>query len=426
MLTSKNSIEILGKFQNLSFPVLLFRKENDKLDVHYNKPFEQIFLNLYSRENALEWLIEKVQDKTEIHWQGNLYIIDKIEEGQGRVFYLFNASKNSVNQSFLWLKHDLLNILNPIMGFSDVLSESENLDQDERELVSKIYNNSKKMYTQFEQIATLQHLNQDEEKIKAEEYHVIDFLKEIADKLFINEHITERASIRSSHHGELWSNIAHRHFRNALENQVIILLNWTDDKKVNFVLENDEKSISIDIIFGIGKYPANKMEEFKTVDNFIQECKPINKLQSEGLNYLLLSQLCYIMGGKVKLNFNHNREVNIKLQFPLSHINTKQSLLQLSDENEENSITHITKQKNSIPKVLLHDFKILCNSFDGLIILDEWEDFANKIEEMNQHSLNPILLQITEEIRTAVRTFNVVQLKILLQTCRNLFLEVES
>jgi len=53
MLMSKNNIEILGKFQNLSFPVLLLRKENDKLDVHYNKPFEQIFLNALASDGGL-------------------------------------------------------------------------------------------------------------------------------------------------------------------------------------------------------------------------------------------------------------------------------------------------------------------------------------------------------------------------------------
>ncbi|NOR85971.1 MAG: hypothetical protein GQ527_00030, partial [Bacteroidales bacterium] len=126
MLSIKNSSELLGNYKNLSFPVLLKQNKEDETIVQINDPFQREFFTketaASSRNSITESILDKVEKGRILHWHDYQYIVDIINKDQGISIYLFSHTKQAVNSSFLWLKHDLLNIINPIMGFSDVLS----------------------------------------------------------------------------------------------------------------------------------------------------------------------------------------------------------------------------------------------------------------------------------------------------------------
>lgn len=159
MSISNKISNIVGIYKNLSIPILGESVIKRGINFLINDKFYELFLKGNLEENHLEIIknhISKIKLNQKIHHEGNIYQVDETSITNGDIYYFYNLSSESVQHSFLWLKHDLLNILNPIMGFADVLEESDEIAKDDKILIQKIRSNSHKLYQQIQKLSLLQ------------------------------------------------------------------------------------------------------------------------------------------------------------------------------------------------------------------------------------------------------------------------------
>lgn len=416
---------MLDKYKDLKMAVLCLKSKDTSNEIIVNKSFEELFFRAKkkqeSSENFLRVFSKKLVGKEEIHFHGTCYFIDLLLDG-GDQYFFFSATSNSVNKSFLWIKHDLLNILNPIMGFSDVLLEMTGLPNDEKELISKIHQNSKKMYRQIDKLSLLQNLNVRNQIFAAEEYQLLDFVNEMADILLVNKYIDIPSTIHIQDDAYITAQIANHDFRSALETQIHFFLSYQNIKQANFNVVAQGEFLTLIIEFDNCIVPENYFQELLQMEKFLSECKYIDKVQIPGLNYLLLLQIVNILFGEVEITNETENKYELKIHFPIS--NYKKGGIHTTDNQSNNSNYNY---KNSIDLSHLNDdlfkkIKKILKSFDGLIILDEWEKFAIKLERANKADQDKNILAITNNIREAIRLFDVDRLKKIHSDCRNAFL----
>ena len=426
MLKVENNSEWMAMFQNLKLAVLSVQKTEQKSKIAINDNFTNIFLQniegQISTEDFIKNFLAKIQADDDIYSHGICYQIDKIKDGITN-HYLFTPSFNSVQQSFLWLKHDLLNILNPIMGFSEFLMESESISKEDIELVNKIRQNSQLMFTQIDQLSILQKISILKHQVHADDYSVGDFMKEMIDTLIINKQVDTPPLLNIQNDKLIYAKLANHDLRAVLENQILYFLSWQESRKLDFNISIKDDQVMIQMEFYDNNIPQNYLDELILLEKFAKECHPIDKLHSPGLNYLILIQVVDILQGKVKIKTDEQIFKSFEMVFPITKLQTK-----AKDEkpnNPHSDFSNIKKKSYQIklPKEEHQQMQELCNNFDGLIILDDWEEFALKIEELNYTTQNDEIEKIIQEIRTAIRLFDLDKLKKIHSDCKSAFPE---
>lgn len=419
MLRVEDSNKLLGKFKDAHVPILALNKSDEIIEA--NKSFSLIFLKTLpaSKEEFLETFLEKIAVEKQVQYNGCCFNIDKFAEN-GIDYYLFSKNNNSTSQSFLWLKHDLLNILNPIMGFSDVLLESETIEPDELELIEKIHQNSKKMYYQIDRLATLQNLSNSKQVIKAEEYKVSDFFYEMADILWVNKLIDYPSRVNIKPEANVTANISNHNLRSILEGQIVFMLSFQDKKKVDFNILVKDNTVIVQIEFETSQFPINYLEEMQTLEKFSNNCLEIKSIQTTGLNYLLLSQIIGAINGGIFVH-NKNNQYYLELSFPIK-TRIKEEIIKEVVDYDDLKTTHSKPiDVKNIPDELFKKLQKICHRFDGLIILDKWEELATKVEKANSISQNKDIGKIVEDIRIAIRLFDIDKLKKIHTECKMVF-----
>jgi len=426
MLKVENNSEWMAMFQNLKLAALSIQQTNQGNRISVNDSFIRIFLqnqdNQISKESFYKAFLAKIQTDDDIYSHGTCYQIDKIKDGITN-HYLFTPSFNSVQQSFLWLKHDLLNILNPIMGFSEFLMESESISKEDIELVNKIRQNSQLMFTQLDQLSILQKISILKHQVHADDYSVGDFMKEMIDTLIINKQVDTPPQLNIQNDQLIYAKLANHDLRAVLENQILYFLNWQESKKLDFNISVKDDQVMIQMEFYDNNIPQNYLDELVLLEKFASECHSIDKLHSPGLNYLILIQVVDILQGKVRINTEEQIFKSFEMVFPITKLQTKAN--DEKSNNPHSDFSNIKKKayKINLPKEKYEQMQELCNSFDGLIILDDWEEFALKIEELNYTTQNDEIEKLIQEIRTAIRLFDLDKLKKIHSDCKSAFPE---
>ncbi len=424
MLKIDNTSELLGSYKDFKMAVLVQNIDSNEETIAINKSFKQLFLQKHTetelKHHFLKNFLLQINSHKQINISGCCYYIDKISEGNFN-YYLFSPSSNSVMKSFLWLKHDLLNILNPIMGFSDILSESESMEPDDLELVNRILFNAKKMYSQIDRLSTLQNLNNPEKIILSEEYQISDFVDEMADILIINQHISFPSNILIDHNANVSARIANHDFRSVLESQILYFLSYQEIKKVDFKVYINDNIVHIQSEFIDCDIPPNYLTELILMEEFTKNCSHIDKLQAHGLNYLLLVQLVEKLDGKVSLDHGSQNILTMDLEFPITSHHDEIIDIKRNVQNSTGEIEPQCLYSGDVPMPYFSEFHKLFNEFDGLIILDEWENLANKIEDINTPLQDKEIKTIIEQIRKALRLFDIDMLKKIHHDCKSAF-----
>jgi len=423
MLKLEDSNKLLGKFKDVHVSTLALNTANETIEV--NKSFCSHFFNNLSsnKEEFLEKFVKRIMIEKQVQSNGCCFNIDRFTEN-GIDFFLFCKNNNNTSQSFLWLKHDLLNILNPIMGFSDVLLESETIEPDELELIEKIHQNSKKMYNQIDRLAILQNLGNKSHNFNAEEYKVGDFFYEMADILWVNKFIDYPSKVTVEPNANVTASISNHNLRNILEGQIVFMLSFQDKKNVDFniLLRNDRVIIQIE--FGKSQLPTNYLEEMQSIEKFSNQCNEIKTIQTTGLNYLLLSQVISTLNGEIYIQDNKdNNKYYLELSFPVKNRINEDITKDIVEYDDLKTNQFKTINAKNIPDNLFKKLHKICHRFDGLIILDKWEELANKVEKANSVNQNKDIKKIVEDIRVAIRLFDIEKLKKIHVDCKMIFHE---
>jgi hypothetical protein len=423
MKFSNKISKLIGTYSSLSIPVLGELEIQNGINFLINKKFHNLFLKDKPQENHLEIIkkqVERIKVHQKIHHKGNIYNVDETTVSKGVKYYFYSLALESVHHSFLWLKHDLLNILNPIMGFADVLAESEEIATEDQILAQKIRSNSNNLYHQIQKLSLLQSLNQEDDN-KNGTYELSDFIKEITNQLLANNSIDHIEKIEISHNGKVSDRIIQSDFRSSLEEHLKYLISFQDKKELKILALHYNDTFRIKFQITQCVLPSQYLKEIDDVEQFINNSQAITKLQIPSLNYLILSELCHSIGASVFLKTNRETVV-VELQLPSlsSKTDIKQSETQIPQgfrtKQEASSL-------KSVPPQLQSELKQVCSQFDGLLILDEWQKLSKKLQRINTVYQSPELENIILEIDTGVQSFDVEKLRGLYQTCHNFLIE---
>jgi len=418
MSFSKKISKIEGNYNQLSFPVLGVSNIKNNTTFLINEAFEEAFIQNQFINAPIEIIkihFNKLENNHQIHDKGNIYLVDEFQIENGVKYYFYSLSKQSVQHSFLWLKHDLLNILNPIMGFADVLEESEEMAKEDLVLVQKIKKNSDRIYHQIQKLALIQNLEtQNNQSIGT--YEIEDFIHELQNQLTANHIIEHIKKTEISHRGKVCDRITQSDFRSTLEEHIAYLTEYQKNKdiKVISVFYNHVFRLKVQLINC--KPPSTHTEIIEEVDAFIDYGQPINKLQISSLNYLILNEICDSFGASFRQKTEAD-DVILELKLPsLSKEDEVKTLHQKSSKSQISIIHH--EFLDEMPNELLKQTKEICKNFDGLLILDEWQKMCNQLEDLNQKHQNNSLSKLIKEIKAGIQGFDVEKLRQIYQQCQ--------
>jgi len=410
----------------LSFPTALKTLQNEQISWEFNQAFKDYFPELIINNAAnplyAHSFYNEIETKKKIHWKGILFQVDILQMNQGNLLYLLSPSKESVSKSFLWMKHDLLNILNPIMGFSDMMASEDRFEAEDQMIFQKIHENSQKMFLQFQRIAQLQKVDQFHQNTAAGNYRLKNFMSELVDKLIVDNDLSGEANIDIEYSCSLPEFITQHQFRSVIEDQLSYLCSLQKESQLNIHSQQEELLHAICFHFPHCELSAQILEDFKQIEHFIIADSPIQKLAIASLNYLLFCELCKLAGGHASIYMN-NDEVVLKMALPLLktlEIDPPSMARSVQKKNEE--IKSYLDLK-AYPGELVSELKELWGNFDGLMILDQWEILSQKMEEINKKHQNEELEEFIRSISQAVKSFDVDTLKEIYAKCSKILKE---
>lgn len=420
MSISNKISNIVGIYKNLSIPILGESVIKRGINFLINDKFYELFLKGNLEENHLEIIknhISKIKLNQKIHHEGNIYQVDETSITNGDIYYFYNLSSESVQHSFLWLKHDLLNILNPIMGFADVLEESDEIAKDDKILIQKIRSNSHKLYQQIQKLSLLQNLNHEKEN-KRGSYEIADFITEITNQLLANNTIDQIQKIEISHNGKVSDRIIQSDFRNSLEEHLSYLIGFQKKRELKILALFYNNYFRIKFQLPICNLPKQYLSEIHEIENFINKSEAITKLQIPSLNYLILSELCHSIGASISLK--NDEEMTI-FEMLLPSLSAQKDIKH--SENKLPTLFHTKKEEfhfQSISPELLVKMKGIFEKFDGLLILDEWQKLSVKLKHLNNTYQNSELESIINDIEDGIESFDVEKLRSIYHLCHNM------
>lgn len=417
MIMNREISKLSGNYGSLSFPVLGVLKGKTEESYFVNEVFIKTFLSDFTDDESSDLIKEKIKkliQSDQVHHKGNIYTIDNLGLDDGVKYYLYSLSNQSVNHSFLWLKHDLLNILNPIMGFADILEDSDDLIEEDLVLAKKIKNNSDKLYHQIQKLSLLQNL-ENKQNIKSGSYDIEDFIKELSNQLLVNNIVDNISKTEVAHQGKVSDRIIQSDFRSTLEEHIEYLTNFQKHKDLKILSVFYNQTFRIKILLNECHPPESYLELIEEVDNFINDCQPITKLQISAVNFLILNEICDIFGAQIKQRKEAN-DIIIEISLP-SLTNEEDIITLAAGDNEILGISHTDNYFKEMPIELYSQIKDLCMQFDGLLILDEWQKVNEQLLIINSKFNNEYLDFIIKEINTGIQSFDVERLRKIYQKC---------
>ena len=421
MGTIKKISDFDGKYNSLSFPILGIQKIQNKNTYFVNDAFKKIFLKGQKEDIHLIILnthTSKLKSHNQIHHKGNIYQVDEFDFSKEVKYYFYSLNSISIHHSFLWLKHDLLNILNPIMGFADVLEESEDIAKDDIVLLRKIKKNSNKIYQQIQKISLLQN-PEIHNNLNSGSYEISDYINELKNQLLVNDIFENISNTEISHHGKVNNRIIQSDFRSTVEDHLSYLSNYQEQKDIKIHSAFHNHFFRVKIIISNCNPPLSYIEMIEEVDKFLTECKPIYKLQISALNYLILNEICDSFGASI---FQRQEENDIILELNLPSLSHEDDVKTIRTGNKD---LHKTIPKDELfkgmPDELFKNVKALFIKFDGLLILDEWQKMCDQLQILNKEYNDKALENMILEMQEGIQSFDVEKLRNIHSQCHQEF-----
>ncbi|NPD87007.1 hypothetical protein HNS38_19810 [Lentimicrobium sp. L6] len=397
-------------YKAFTIPVISIDISADNEAFEYNDAFKNLFLrnkDIFKEDQiTFSKSINSILKVPVFHWNGIIYHINMIKESETIHSYLISPSENSVALSFLWLKHDLINILNPIIGFSDILSESNNIHEDDAQLIDKIKSNSQKFYEQVQKIAALQLLTLNDNDQATGKYLLSDFLLELNNKLRVEKSLEEDIHLEILGNGHVSDRISNPDFRFAFEEHFSFLTKHQNTPSIKMKLYTDEDCLKTESVFEDCILSNRQFEDLINVELYISKSKSIKRLQSDPLNYLLLCELLTQIGGNCEITVK-DKTLVFMMSFPI--LETLKYEPELIEVNENTNI----KRSNpfDFPPQLLEELQNKCSGFHGFMILDDWEAMTIQMESINKNHQDTGLVTLIKDIDLAIQSFDVEKLK---------------
>jgi hypothetical protein len=418
MSTSQEISNLIGNYGKLSFPVLGVIEIHQKYSYAINSNFRETFLNDFPKEKHVEIIenhLSRLQSNTQLHHKGNIFNVDTFQVTDQTSYLFYSLSNFSVHHSFLWLKHDLLNTLNPILGFADILEESEDIPADDLIFLGKIKKNAEKLYQQIQKLALLQNLENKSFELEGI-YELSDFTTEFINQLQGNNIFSQIDQVEMDYSVKVSDRIIHPDFINTLEEYLKILSSYQENTSVQLSSSSKASLIILRFLLPNCLIPDSFMEQIEEVNSYITDCKPINKIQTNTINFLVLRVFCESFGAHFILSKSEN-DISIEIQLPGLSAKTKiQKPKHTSGFKKEENFKKL--KFNELPPDLHAELVDICLQFDGLFILDNWQELSNKLKSLDKTYDNKPLESIISSIDKGIQSFDIEILREVYHECK--------
>jgi len=407
-----------------AFTILLprdFNLENQADDLIKNKISIQGNYLLINKFTGFVKAIgeENFKDLPTFNFLSTFYDVRFVKETKES--FEFDLVLNDTLNRAMWLrfKHTVFNHYNALIGFSDILSEVENLDDTDRLLIQRINKNVREMFintklnTEFEQ---LKDINFDLNP------HLVSPLEYLSS--FLRHRRDKAENIVFKYNPEQLKNVVSRidseYFKTALDLLFDALKESIDLSRAKLELQVKDQCVW-------------KLEYFgdQLDDEFIYELQLINDFYGQGLDMNHLSRrmfhLIYIrlivekLGGefRVKIDRLPNPQLLVEWFFPyIEYESTFDLNVEDNQSDEDLEKTALIPAEVSIyPLELRREIGRYFLNVDGVLVLDDWKNFANKLDlliiKYRPSEVNE-LKQIIDNIYAAVKGFDVTALQMIM------------
>lgn len=348
-------------------------------------------------------------------WYNVIYLDETENQFQFKLVYNEKLNKNILLQ----LKHDIYNLYNTLIGFSEVLKETESFDENDYLILNRLNANARDLYTETKILMEFELLKELDFNISKSFVKANDFILS-----YFNHHTEYGKRIvliqHENPHEELFLNINHEYFKTSFDLFVNTIFNLFD--AVNVVLDVYLKGhIHIEFKFEKGELAENDIiYEISQLNNFFNLETPVKSLQFRLFHFFYIHIVAQKLGGEFNLSYseeNGNYEAIWILPFD-SGVNIDNSTLSNVDISLKDSISEEVQEELLPSEELKHEIAKLFSKLESVYILDEWIKFANNLESLGRKKYredDEYIAAFIKKIRQGVELFDIKALQLIMK-----------
>ena len=281
---------------------------------------------------------------------------------------------NELKSAFLSnISHEFRTPINSIVGFSNLLTDSDIPPSQHSEFVSHISSNSNKLLKLINNLLDVSKMDSNQLVIERENFNINQLIREIHSKYLINDSSTNQNDLSISipdNYEELTINSDKKKFLQIFENLIDNALKFTSNGNVEFGFYMDDYKCPVFFIrdTGVG---ISKDTQDVVFDTFRQvEGDSKRKFEGSGLGLTLCKKLLDLMNGEIW--FDSEENVGSNFYFRLSGTG-RIKMDYINDNNTEidyfNKIKSIEYSKKNI--LIAEDVKSNFNYLNAIIELTD-------------------------------------------------------
>ena len=408
------------KFANKEFDYRIKVSSEDEignLEKSFNNMASEINSLVHSQKELNEHLEDKVNEKTKELVQINQSLEDEIEKRTLSLKEALLKAQNSdkVKSTFLAnMSHEIRTPLNSIIGFSEILTNTENIDQSSKKYASIIEGSAKSLLTIINDILDISKIESGNFDINIKQTNLHEVSENVFE-LFLNRATDKRIDFLFNMDKNIPSCLLTDgiRIRQVLSNLINNAIKFTPENgQINFdisILEQNKNNIKLRFLIkdnGIG-IPENKIDNI--FEPFIQVDNESNrKYEGTGLGLSICSHIVKLLNSRIEVSSKVDEGSSFWFDLDLEVCSNNETFVEKIDKkieiNKEFSGNILVAEDNTLNQELIKyvleslglAYKIVSNGKEAV------EEYKNKKYDL-------ILMDINMPILDGVEAFKQIR-----------------
>jgi signal transduction histidine kinase/CheY-like chemotaxis protein len=408
------------KFANKEFNYRIKVSSEDEignLEKSFNNMASEINTLVHSQKELNEHLEEKVDEKTKELVQINQSLEEEIEKRTLSLKEALLKAQNSdkVKSTFLAnMSHEIRTPLNSIIGFSEILTNTENIDQSSKKYASIIEGSAKSLLTIINDILDISKIESGNFDINIKQTNLHEVSENVFE-LFLNRATDKRIDFLFKMDKNIPTCLLTDgiRIRQVLSNLINNAIKFTPENgKINFdisILEQNKNNIKLRFLIkdnGIG-IPKNKIDNI--FEPFIQVDNESNrKYEGTGLGLSICSHIIKLLDSRIEVSSQIDEGSSFWFDLDLEICSNNETFVEKIDKkieiNKEFSGNILVAEDNTLNQELIKyvleslglAYKIVSNGKEA-------------VEEYKNNRYDLILMDINMPILDGVEAFKQIR-----------------
>ena len=408
------------KFANKEFDYRIKVSSEDEignLEKSFNNMASEINSLVHTQKELNEHLEDKVSEKTKELVQINQSLEDEIEKRTLSLKEALLKAQNSdkVKSTFLAnMSHEIRTPLNSIIGFSEILTNTENIDQSSKKYASIIEGSAKSLLTIINDILDISKIESGNFDINIKQTNLHEVSENVFE-LFLNRATDKRIDFLFNMDKNIPSCLLTDgiRIRQVLSNLINNAIKFTPENgQINFdisILEQNKNNIKLRFLIkdnGIG-IPENKIDNI--FEPFIQVDNESNrKYEGTGLGLSICSHIVKLLNSRIEVSSKVDEGSSFWFDLDLEVCSNNETFVEKIDKkieiNKEFSGNILVAEDNTLNQELIKyvleslglAYKIVSNGKEAV------EEYKNKKYDL-------ILMDINMPILDGVEAFKQIR-----------------